>query len=264
MDYATIGPRRHQCVAGVQSRISDQNPSVTIRGTNGDPTRALASMSSATVRPARRRTTRLPTNDFTGGTVDALINYLCVGRGRSGNNSTVGGSGVLTFDNGSINANTLAIGFHLSERFQHPCHRHGERQRRHADGRHEYHAWRRGRMSAAAVRPAATLNVNGGTVQATNIVGGGGTAIINLNSGTLICRAGQISNVTTLTIGDGICYPPRIAQRRGNISFAKRNHDCRQRNACGKYICHDAGFDCERHDFARRQWRRRNHQQRRE
>jgi hypothetical protein len=49
------------------------------------------------------------TNDFSGGTVDALVNTLTVGRSQqtSGNN----GIGVLTFSDGTFNVNTLQIGF---------------------------------------------------------------------------------------------------------------------------------------------------------
>ena len=50
----------------------------------------------------------------------------------------------------------------------------------------------------------AILNVNGGMVQATKIVGGSGTSTINLNSGAIDLQGGQITNITSLNIGDGI------------------------------------------------------------
>jgi hypothetical protein len=51
---------------------------------------------------------------------------------------------------------------------------------------------------------AGTLNINGGTVEATNIIGGGGVAKIAMNSGVLDLQGGQITNVTTLAIGDAV------------------------------------------------------------
>ncbi|HTA95525.1 MAG TPA: RICIN domain-containing protein, partial [Verrucomicrobiae bacterium] len=109
MDYATIGRGDTNALMAFNPAFLNQSPSVYIRGTNGDPTRVgvyvVGDGSSGAANNAPS------TNDFTGGSVDAMINYLCVGRGRSGNSSSVGGSGVLTFNNGSINVNTLAVGF---------------------------------------------------------------------------------------------------------------------------------------------------------
>jgi hypothetical protein len=55
-----------------------------------------------------------------------------------------------------------------------------------------------------AMSLTAILNVNGGVVRATKIIGGSGTSTINLNSGVIDLQGGQITKVTSLNIGDGI------------------------------------------------------------
>jgi hypothetical protein len=48
---------------------------------------------------------------------------------------------------------------------------------------------------------AAILNINGGTVSLTNVVGGSGSSTVNLNVGTLDLQGGQITNVSAVNIG---------------------------------------------------------------
>src|SRR5262249_30292873 len=138
-------------------------------------------------------------NDFTGGAVNAFINYLCVGRGRQGATDTTTSSGFLTFDQGNITANALAIGFLYpsgSNSF--------------ANGTVNVNGGTLAVMTniVMATQPNSggtgavlgTLNINGGTVEVTNITGGG-TSTVNLTSGTLNLQPvwattpGVISNI---------------------------------------------------------------------
>jgi len=72
--------------------------------------------------------------------------------------------------------------------------------------------------TVGAMNLTAILNVNGGTVQATNIIGGIGTSTINLNSGIIDLQGGQISNVTALNIGDGISSSAQLVNGAKIIS----------------------------------------------
>src|SRR5581483_8569323 len=70
----------------------------------------------------------------------------------------------------------------------------------------------------AVTHGQGTLNINGGSVQGTNIIGGGGTSTINLNSGTLelqpgwAATPGVVSNISTLTVGaNGSSAPALLA-----------------------------------------------------
>jgi len=155
-----------------------------------------------------------------------MINYLCVGRGRSGNSSSVGGSGVLTFNNGSINVNTLAVGFIYPNGSNSP-----------AIGTVNVNGSgtltinsnlflaQAANVAGQTVFPQATLNVNGGTVQSTNIVGGGGTSSINLNSGTIDLQfgnpsPGRIANVLTLNVGANGASGAAILENAANLSIS--------------------------------------------
>jgi len=131
------------------------------------------------------------TNDFTGGKVDALVDRLLVGRGRNGNTVNTG-IGVLTFDAGTIDVNVMRLGTMVDESSS-----------TNASGVGIANVNGNATLivntvlelahtnTTAACAPAAvaamsgSLNVNGGTVVAHNIVAAGGSSMISLNGGTL-------------------------------------------------------------------------------
>jgi hypothetical protein len=152
------------------------------------------------------------TNDFTGGTVDALVDLLFLGRGRVGTNVNTG-IGTLTFEAGTIDANTLRLGTMIDDASSTNASGVGTAN---VNGTSTLvvntvlelaHTNTIARPTAAAIAGTrGTLNINGGTVQAPNIVGAGGTGTINLNRGTLDLQdanavPGSMANVTTLNIG---------------------------------------------------------------
>jgi hypothetical protein len=126
----------------------------------------------------------LGTNDFSGGTVDALVDTLVVGKSQTttGANST----GVLTFTSGTFDVNTLQVGFQAAS----------------------------GATSAGIGRinvngPGAVLVVNS-TLELGHTSGGGGTTntfgTLYINGGTVLANAivtgaGSVSN--TLAINGG-------------------------------------------------------------
>jgi hypothetical protein len=207
MDYATIGRGETNALLSFNPAFLWLNPSVYIRGTGGGSTRVgvyvVGDGSAGSV-----NNNAPSTNDFSGGTVDALINYLCVGRGRSGS-STIGASGILTFDAGTINANSLVIGLVYPIGLNSP-----------ASGTVNVNGSasllvnsnlflaQSPNLIGQTAFPAGMLNINGGTVQVTNVSGAGGTSTINLNYGILDLQGanplpGNLSNVSSLSIGDG-------------------------------------------------------------
>jgi hypothetical protein len=207
MDYATIGRGETNALLAFDAAFLSLNPSVYIRGTAAGSTRVgvyvVGDGSAGSV-----ANNAPSTNDFSGGTVDALINYLCVGRGRNGS-STVGASGILTFDAGTIDANVLVIGLIYPTGLNSP-----------ATGTVNVNGSatlvvnsnlviaQSPNLVGQTAFPFGTLNINSGTVQAANISGAGGTSIINVNSGILELQGanpstGSLLNVSSLTIGDG-------------------------------------------------------------
>jgi len=224
LDYVTVGRGDAGDVLAFNPAFLAQNPSVTIQGLGGAGS-AVGVYVVGDDSPGAGGAAS-GTNDFSGGTVNALINYLCVARGREGANDPTVSSGVLTFNNGGISANALVIGFIYPS---------GSNSV--ANGTVNVNG--SGTLTVMnnftlAARPNSggsgtvqgTLNVNGGTVEATNISGGGGTAIINLNSGTLDLQPewapapGTISNISTLNIGANGVSTPALLTDVAQISTA--------------------------------------------
>jgi len=117
LDYLKIGAYRGSTgTVNFQPAVLDSNPTLLLRGIDGvsrvttvgigDSIECTTDGNSAASRSATG------TLDLTGGTVDALVNNLIVGRNMgSGNTSRRGdGTGTLTFTAGTIDATTLNIG----------------------------------------------------------------------------------------------------------------------------------------------------------
>lgn len=151
------------------------------------------------------------TNDFTGGTVDALVDTMTLGRSSSGSSGNGRPAGTLTFEAGTIDVNTLQIGYQSS----------GGPLGNIATGIFNVNGTATlkvnsgvelGHIPAGGTNATTgTLNLNNGTVAANNILGGGGTAIINLNSGVLDSQSGVITNITRLNLGaSGLASPAQL------------------------------------------------------
>ncbi|HEV2693307.1 MAG TPA: hypothetical protein VG347_10475, partial [Verrucomicrobiae bacterium] len=140
------------------------------------------------------------TNDFTGGSVDALVDTMTLGKSSTGS-GTGNPIGTLTFEAGVIDANTLQIGYQspggpLANVATGIFNANGTASLMVNSNIELGHVPASGSSSTKG-----TLNINGGTVMADTIFGGGGTAALNLNAGTLDSQSGIITNVTTLNIG---------------------------------------------------------------
>jgi hypothetical protein len=186
VDYATIGRGDTNVLLAFNPSVIGSGAAALIRGTNGGSTRVgvyvvgdVSSGAASNGAPS--------TNDFSGGAVDAMINYLCVGRGREGNNSSVGGAGVLTFNDGTINANTAVAGWLYAS---------GSNSQAtgtiNVNGSGNLIVNTSLMLSSAVLttnnaltKGQGTLNINGGTADVGSITAGGGTATVTMNSGTL-------------------------------------------------------------------------------
>ena len=140
------------------------------------------------------------TNDFTGGTIDALVDTLTLGKSSSGS-GTGNPSGTLTFEAGTLDVNTLQIGWQspggpLANIATGLVNVNGAASLMVNSGIELAHI-----PAGGTNATKGTLNLNGGTVSAGNIFGGGGMAILNLNGGLLDMQSGVITNLTALNIG---------------------------------------------------------------
>ena len=141
------------------------------------------------------------TNDFTGGTVYVLANTMTLGKSSTSGSGNGNPSGTLTFEAGTIDVNTLQIGYQSS----------GGPLGNIATGIFNVNGTAMlvvnssvelGHIPVGGTNATkGTLNINGGVVVATNMFGGGGTSLVNLNSGILDLQGGGVTNVSTLNIG---------------------------------------------------------------
>jgi hypothetical protein len=122
------------------------------------------------------------TNDFTGGTVDALIDVLRLGTSCNGNN--VGsGTGIVTFASGTIDVNTLQLGY---QTVSSGAFGHGAINVNAAAHLIVNTSVQLARVAGGAGGATGTLNVNGGTVTLKgNAVSLGGLSAFNVNGGTV-------------------------------------------------------------------------------
>lgn len=141
------------------------------------------------------------TVDFTAGTVDAFVDTLIVGKGQK--TTGMNGFGTLTFGSGTIDVNTLQVGAQAQSGATSAGF--GTVNVNGSAVLKVNNVLQLGiTISGAGATNTGILNLNGGLIQVTNISGTGGIARVNLNSGTLNMQGGQMTNITSLNIGDGI------------------------------------------------------------
>lgn len=162
---------------------NNANPFALIRDTNGPASRVTAvnigDVNSENTVPVYVSGAM----DFSGGTLDALVGAMTVGRGATTTTDTGWAQGTLTLTAGILNVTNLAIGVqravntasvtgtvNINGTAQLVCTNPGVTLAQTAGG---------------SGPTLGTLNINNGSVMA-NLLAGGGTSTINLNTGTLI------------------------------------------------------------------------------
>ncbi len=232
-DGITVGGGRNMGWMGFNP-VYDSS-SVVIRGTNGPSSRVTRWLVGDNSGASNTGSNSRGTNDFTGGTIDALVNTMILGKGESPTMNTGNSTGMVAFASGTINVNTLLLGVQASGSTGGGGGTIGTTNyvgQMDVDGTatlivnsNLVLSSQAGGAGGYALR--GTLNINGGTVEATNILHGGGvagTSIINLNSGLLdlqpawAAAPGQIVNVTILNIGSNGVGDPALLANAASIS----------------------------------------------
>lgn len=148
--------------------------------------------------------------NLNGGLVTASVNVLNVGRASVATSGVGTTTGTLEFDAGTINANTVNIGLQANggSKVGVGTITVSTNSGIGAGANLVVNGNLNLGVNANSSSTAGTLNINGGSVQANNIIAGGNgaTSTINLNSGSLIVNgtAGSpAAPLTTLSLSDG-------------------------------------------------------------
>src|SRR5581483_8929088 len=179
----TGGPKAHALMAF--NPAFTNNPAVYIRGTNGSASRVTTwgvGDNGAITGSTGSSTTG--TNDFSGGTVDALVGTMYLGRAE---NATGAGTsvGVLTFTQGTFDANTIEAGYQTLSGSVPATPYEGDINVNGSSATLVVNTTLRLAYSQGAACDG-TLTISNGTVKANTIVAGGGTSTIAMTNGTLI------------------------------------------------------------------------------
>jgi hypothetical protein len=106
VDSIVIG--RRKATSTLKFKTGFINPNAYFRASDGaSPISSWSIGDGSTINASS--TAPIGTNDFTGGSVDALVDTLTVGRSQQ--TSGANGIGVLVYNSGTFNVNTLQIGF---------------------------------------------------------------------------------------------------------------------------------------------------------
>jgi autotransporter-associated beta strand protein len=182
-DSITIA--RQKGTATLRFNPAFSNSSALFRGSDGSSRISVWNIADNSAQ-STSSSSSIGTNDFTGGTVDALLDTLVVGKSQktTGANS----SGVLAFTSGTIDVNTLQIGFQAQSgatsagigrvNVNGPAAKliiNDVLELGHTSG------------GIGTTNTVGTLGVNGGSVFANSIVAGAasGTNIVSVNNGSL-------------------------------------------------------------------------------
>lgn len=179
--------------------FTNNDPVAYLRGRTAARIAYLSVADNAGQQTSNTRTTGQA--DFTGGTLDAQVDSIYLGRGMNG---AGGGSatGTLTFEKGILDVNTLEVGYQQAGNAGAVSS--GTLNVNGTATLLVNNDLRLARYPGGTFLPVGTLNINGGTVAvAGDIVDGGGTNTINVKNGILDMQpAGDLTpgNVSAQTI----------------------------------------------------------------
>jgi len=167
------------------------SPSLQLRNTDGSSRVSLIVCGDNPAGSASGNAV-ISTVDLSLGTVDAMVDTLYVARGQplTGAGSS---TATLTIGGGTFDVNTMEIGYQQTNTAAAigtvNVNNSGDILRVNT-------SLRLARNSATGTGGTGTLNLNGGTVQASTIVSGGGVSAINVNSGSTLVVSNTAGTLT--------------------------------------------------------------------
>ena len=164
-------------------------PSAWFRGQDGVSAVGTWSLGDGVVNGGSSGSTGV--NDFTGGTVNALVNTMYVGRAANTATGSGTSTGTLTFDDGVFNVGTLYLGYQPANSAKAGVGTMNVNSNATAGAGATLAVTGTLNLGlttggTGAANTSGTLNVTNGTVQANTILAGGGASTINIVGGTLM------------------------------------------------------------------------------
>jgi fibronectin-binding autotransporter adhesin len=211
----TARTKQGSCSIRFNPDFIGSSPTAWFRGAAGDPNR-VTTWSIADSGTGTGTVTTTGTNDFTGGTVNALVDTIYVARtSQSTSASAANGNpvGTLTFDAGIIDVNTLRVGYQSSTTLN---------LNNIATGTVNINGTARlivntslelGHIPAGAnLSSRGIININGGTLTADTIVADSGSTnnSITVTGGTLAVTNSAGPGINNFTISDSTLALPAL------------------------------------------------------
>jgi hypothetical protein len=180
-DTITIGRQKSSATLSFNPAFTNSSPEIILRGAGPDRVATLAigdnSGQSVSSSPSSGVV------DFSGGTVDALVDVIFVGKGQTGSGSGTA-TGTLTLNDGTLDVNTLEAGYQNSSSAAAVVT--GTVNVKGAAQLLVNSTLRLARYTGSGMLPVGTLNIIGGTVAGDgDIIAGGGASTIAISNGVL-------------------------------------------------------------------------------
>jgi autotransporter-associated beta strand protein len=208
-DSIVVG--RGKCDSATPSMIFNgtfTSPTAYFRGTNGTP-RVSSWVIGDGFGGHSSTAFAYGTCDFTGGSVDALVDTLVVGRGSSPSISgaNIPGTGTLTLAAGNMDINTLQVGYTTTVG--------------NGTGTVNLNGGNllvNSSLEFAHTGGSGTLNISAGTaILNAGAVSGGGTSAINMTGGTLVATN------SAMPVGTVVSPIGTVVVANGTLNLAARN-----------------------------------------
>jgi hypothetical protein len=241
-DSLSVGRSKGAGVLMFNSNVLGSSPTLYLRGTAGGRVATVSIGDESALGNSNQRSSGVV--DFSGGTVDAMIGTAYVGQSMNGTNTgtAVSATGTLTFDDGTMDINTLEAGYQTFGPGTGP----GCVGAVNVNGNALLlvnQTLELAHGSANSPAEQGNLNLNGGTVQCANIIGGGGTSTINVNSGTLDLQLGSLTGVSTLRVGTNNAGGAAALINAAGISVSGAITVAANGTISGSTILNDAGLN---------------------
>jgi hypothetical protein len=180
---------------GFDPAVTNNNPVAYVRGIGGSASRVTRWNTGDGNASGNSSNGSVGTNDFSNGTLDALVDTMILGKDRGATTSkTFPFRGVFTFSAGTLDVNKLILGNQITAAAANPCQGfmnvrgtalltvNGTLELGHTDGSSNATFGQN-----APTNTTGVLNIVGGTVRASNIVSGtlSATNLIAVDGGTL-------------------------------------------------------------------------------